>query len=75
MAVASCNSDESLDQLAMNFTTSYAHFGSLQTVELVKGGNRRNVTLKNRDQFVEKLLPVAPHWYNATLPARHTVLQ
>lgn len=54
MAIACCDSDESLDHLAMNFTTSQTHFGSLETVELERGGQERRVTLSNRDEFVRK---------------------
>ena len=55
MEVALCNSEVYLNELAVNFTASLSHFGSLKTVELERGGSLRRVTLRNKHQFVEKL--------------------
>ena len=54
MAIAHCDSKESLEHMAVNFTTSQTNFGSLETVELERGGQERKVTLSNRDEFVRK---------------------
>ena len=59
MKVALCNSEEYVDQLAINFTATINHFGSLQTVELETGGEQKRVTLKNKNLFVKKLC----HWH------------
>ncbi|CAI8013009.1 hypothetical protein GBAR_LOCUS8296, partial [Geodia barretti] len=45
MEVARCQSEESLGQLVTNFTTTFSRFGSLETVELERGGHMRRVTL------------------------------
>ena len=55
MEVVLCESEEYLDQLAVNFTASLSHFGSMETVELETGGNLKKVTLWNRNHFVKKL--------------------
>ena len=55
MEVTLCESEEYLNQLAVNFTASLTNFGSLETVELEIGGKERRVTLKNRHQFVRKI--------------------
>ena len=59
MAVANCRSEESLEELVSNFTTTLSHFGSMQTVELERGGLQRRVTLGNRHLFVQKFC----HWH------------
>ena len=59
MEVARCQSEESLGQLVTNFTTSFSRFGSLETVELERGGHTRRVTLRNRDIFIHKFC----HWH------------
>ena len=55
MELQSCESQEALEQLAMTFTASRANFGVLETVELERGGEGRNVTLENKQEFVNKL--------------------
>ena len=55
MEVTLCESEEYLNQLAVNFTASLTNFGSLETVELEIGGKKRRVTLKNRHQFVRNI--------------------
>ena len=59
MEVARCQSEESLGQLVTNFTTTFSRFGSLETVELERGGHMRRVTLRNRDIFIHKFC----HWH------------
>ena len=44
MEVTLCESEEYLNQLAVNFTASLTNFGSLETVELEIGGKKRRVT-------------------------------
>ena len=55
MELQSCESQEALEQLAMTFTASRANFGALETVELERGGEGREVTLENKAEFVNKL--------------------
>ena len=59
MEIASCDSAEALDLLAIDFTASHAHFGSLKTVELERGGHEKRVTISNRYEFISKLC----HWH------------
>ena len=54
MEVARCKSEKCLEQLVTNFTTTLSRFGSLETVELERGGQQRRVTLRNRDLFISK---------------------
>jgi E3 ubiquitin-protein ligase HUWE1 len=54
MSIACCDNEESLNQLAMDFTTTHSHFGSLETVELERGGKEKRVTLHNKDEFLRK---------------------
>ena len=39
----------------MNFDVNVAHFGKIETIELVKGGSTKEVTIQNRQQFVSKM--------------------
>lgn len=55
MEIANCETEEALEHLAWNFTASRAHFGVLETVELERGGMKKEVTLKNKWEFVNKL--------------------
>ena len=55
MEIANCETEEALEHLAWNFTASRAHFGVLETVELEQGGMGKEVTLKNKWEFVDKL--------------------
>ena len=48
-------SEEELEHLALSFTASQSHFGSVETVELDQGGTDKPVTLANRHEFVQKL--------------------
>ena len=48
-------SEEELELLALSFTASQSHFGSVKTVELAHGGKNKSVTLANRREFVHKL--------------------
>ena len=55
LEISSCDDEESFELLAMNFTASQAHFGSLETVELERGGKGKSVTISNKEDFVRKL--------------------
>lgn len=55
LEISSCEDEESFKLLAMNFTASQAHFGSLETVELERGGQGKTVTISNKEEFVSKL--------------------
>ena len=52
-------SEEELELLALSFTASQSHFGSVKTVELDQGGKNKAVTLENKQEFVQKLY----FWY------------
>lgn len=52
-------SEEELEHLALSFTASQSHFGSIKTVDLVQGGQNKAVTLANKHEFVRKLYS----WY------------
>lgn len=53
--IMNCESEEELEHLALSFTASRSHFGSVKTIELDQGGTNKRVTLANRHDFVQKL--------------------
>ena len=53
--IMNSESEEELELLALSFTTSQSHFGSVKTVELDQGGKNKSVTLANKHEFVQKL--------------------
>lgn len=55
MGLLTCEADEELELLAPNFTATSSHFGRVDTVELVEGGEGRTVTLANKEEFVQEL--------------------
>ena len=68
MELQNCESQEELQQLAMTFTASRANFGALETVELERGGEGREVTLENKAEFVNKLFK----WHLTGISAWHS---
>ena len=59
MDILKSESEEEVNHLAMTFTTSRVHFDCLETVELVKGGSDKAVTLANKEEFVHSFC----RWY------------
>lgn len=59
MNIMKSESEEELELLALSFTASQSHFGSVKTVELDQGGKNKAVTLENKQKFVQKLY----FWY------------
>lgn len=41
--------------MSAKFTAELDHFGSIKTVELIQGGIEKTVTLKDRDNYIEKM--------------------
>ena len=55
MNIMNSKSEEELELLALSFTASQSHFGSVKTIELDQGGKNKSVTLANKHDFVQKL--------------------
>ena len=55
IGILNSESQEELDELAVDFTASHSHFGSVETVELEHGGEGKMVTMQNRTEFVDKM--------------------
>ena len=54
--VANCSNEDDLKSLGLNFTAEVEHFGSVVVTELEPGGYGREVTLANRDLYIQKVL-------------------
>ena len=53
--VLKCTTEEDLKELTAQFTTELERFGSVVSVELIQGGSNKEVTLENREKYVESL--------------------
>jgi hypothetical protein len=54
--VANCSNEDDLKSLGLNFTAEVERFGSVVVAELEPGGYGREVTLANRDLYIQKVL-------------------
>ncbi len=55
LTILNSEDEETLQELAVTFTASQSHFGAVHTVELEEGGGDKNVTMENKEEFVDKL--------------------
>ena len=53
--VLDCQTQPELDEIAAHFTADYERFGSVVTIELIKGGKEQTVTIENKKEYVESL--------------------
>lgn len=59
--VSQCSSASEVSSLHLTFTSQRSRFGSVQTAELEPGGATREVSLDNRDEYLQKIVEYYLH--------------
>lgn len=54
--VLKCTTEEDLKELTAHFTAELERFGSVVSVELIQGGSDKEVTLENKEKYVQSLV-------------------
>jgi hypothetical protein len=54
--VLECTDENDLQLMTENFTAQMEKFGSVLSVELIPGGNKKKVTLENKHEYVQNLV-------------------
>lgn len=61
MQLSQCSSASEVSSLHLTFTSQTSRFGSVQTAELEPGGATKEVSLDNRDEYLQKIVEYYMH--------------